>query len=265
MIGGGVAISLARRGRVPTVFDVRSDAATKLGSELVEAASVAEVSANTDVVLIAVVDEEQLRTVLTGPQGLLSASKPADIAVVLSTVARPVIHELAAICDSAGVTLLDCGVTPGDKAAENGMVAMIGGSEDAVQQARPVLEDFAKLVVHCGPLGAGMATKIARNVITYCAWAAVTEASGLVAASGVPLQTFLQVLQSADQDDNLLLRPLQVHAAGIDVPAELVEGVVKLAAKDLAAAQALGAACGVPLPLVNAATPLMPGVFKVKG
>jgi len=182
--------------------------------------------------------------------------------VVLSTVSVPVIEELAAQCAKVGVALLDCGVTPGDKAADNGMVAMVGGPEDVVQRAMPVLTDFAKAVAHCGPLGAGMATKIARNVVTYATWAVVAEASELVQTSGVALQRFLEVLQMADADGGLQLRMLTVHAAGIEVPSDRVESATALAAKDLAAALELGADTGVPVPLASAARPSMRAVFS---
>lgn len=60
------------------------------------------------------------------------------------------VREFATICADSGVVLLDCGVTPGDKAADNGMITMVGGEDEAVGHAKPVLADFAKEVVHCG-------------------------------------------------------------------------------------------------------------------
>ena len=73
-------------------------------------------------------------------------------------------------------------MTGGTVAAKNGLVTMVGGPDEAVQRALPVLEAFSKNVVHCGPLGAGMATKLARNAITYAMWAAVREATSLAAS-----------------------------------------------------------------------------------
>jgi 3-hydroxyisobutyrate dehydrogenase len=57
-IGGGVAVSMARRGRVASVFDVRPDAAARLEGVPAQRDSVAEVTKNSDVVLIAVVSAE---------------------------------------------------------------------------------------------------------------------------------------------------------------------------------------------------------------
>lgn len=77
---------------------------------------------------------------------------------------------------------------------------MIGGPDDAVTKAIPVLEDFARAVVHCGPLGAGMTVKIARNLITYGVWAVVDEAANLAQANNVSLRTLLELLRVADDD-----------------------------------------------------------------
>jgi 3-hydroxyisobutyrate dehydrogenase-like beta-hydroxyacid dehydrogenase len=254
MIGGGVAVSLARRGRTPVVYDIRPDAADKLAGVPAVAGSPAEVARVSDVVLIAVVDAAQARTVLSGEDGVLSAAHPGLVVVLLSTVALPVVHELAATCAQAGVALLDCGVTPGDKAADNGLVAILGGDETTVDRAMPVLADFAKTVVHCGPLGAGMATKIARNVITYGTWHTVHEAATLAEAAGVDPAKLITVIEQADPEGATLLSWERRRLAGPEQsPPALVAQVERLLDKDLAAAQDLAAAVGVPVPLVDVA------------
>ena len=261
-IGAGVSVSMARRGRIPSVYDVRSEAADGLDGVPAIAGSAADVARDSDVVLIAVVNADQAHDVLSGPRGILAAARPGAIVVLLSTVSLEAVRELADLRDTAGVTLLDCGVTRGDKAAEHGIVAMIGGPDDAVAKAMPVLEDFARVVVHCGSLGAGMTAKIARNLITYGVWAVVDEAANLAQANNVSLRTLLDVLRVADDDDGPQnLRLLQVRAAGITVPRDYAEHVEALAAKDLDAAVDLGEALNVPTPLAVATKPLMGQVY----
>jgi len=251
MIGGGVAVSLARSGRVPAVFDIRPDAADKLSGVPPTLASAAEVARVSDVVMIAVVDADQARTVLAGEDGLLSSAHPGSIVVLLSTVAVPVVRELAGLCAEAGVALLDCGVTPGDKAAQNGLVAIVGGPDDAVAAAMPVLSDFAKQVIHCGPLGSGMATKIARNVVTYGSWRVVREASLLAATYGVDLDRLVEVIEAADPEGRTLLQMLKLQLVGFDGASMESAGVPTLMDKDLAAAQDLAADLGLRVPLVD--------------
>jgi len=249
MIGGGVAVSLARSGRVPTVYDIRPDAADKLAGVPAPVGSPAEVARASDVVLVAVVDADQARTVLFADDGVLAGARPGLIVVLLSTVAVPVVHELAETCAKAGVSLLDSGVTPGDKAAENGLVAILGGEDSTVERALPVLDDFAKRVVHCGPLGAGMATKIARNVITYGTWRAVYEATTLAGAAGVDPRKLITVIEEADPEGATLFSWQRQQLAG--TARALMNQVGRLQDKDLAAAQELAGQLGLTLPLTD--------------
>ncbi|MGX9923557.1 NAD(P)-binding domain-containing protein [Streptomyces sp. NPDC002248] len=252
MIGGGVAVSLARSGRIPAVHDVRPDAAADLAGVPDPLGSPAEVAKICDVVMVAVVNAEQARDVIDGKDGLLRAARPGLTVVLLATVALPVVHELAALCAGHGVGFLDCGVTPGDLAAENGMVAILGGEQSTVDEARPVLEDWAKKVVHCGPSGAGMATKIARNVVTYGSWRTVTEAAALARAAGVDPARLAEVIDTADPEGRTLLQLLRMQDADGVLPEAVSRQIEPLMTKDLDAARDLAAALGVQTPLVDA-------------
>jgi 3-hydroxyisobutyrate dehydrogenase-like beta-hydroxyacid dehydrogenase len=253
MIGGGVAVSLARSGRVPAVYDVRPDAATALAGVPDPLGSPAEVAEVSDVVMVAVVNADQAREVIGGKDGLLRAARPGLTVVLLATVALPVVHELAALCAERGVGFLDCGVTPGDQAAENGMVAILGGEQSIVDAALPVLEDWAKTVVHCGPSGAGMATKIARNVVTYGSWRTVAEAAALARAAGVDPARLAEVIDAADPEGRTLLQLLRMQDADGVLPAAVGRQIEPLMTKDLDAARDLAAALGVRAPLVETA------------
>jgi 3-hydroxyisobutyrate dehydrogenase-like beta-hydroxyacid dehydrogenase len=250
MIGGGVAVSLARNGRTPVVYDVRPEAADGLPGVSASATSPAQVARDSDVVLVAVVDADQARQVLCADDGVLAAAQPGLIVVLLCTVAVPVVHELAQTCAEKGVALLDCGVT---QAVPDGLVAILGGEDATVAAAMPVLSDFAKDVVHCGPLGAGMATKIARNVITYGTWRAVHEAAILVESTGVHPRKLITVVEDADPLGATLFSWLRNRLSADEETRGLVPQVLRLMDKDLAAAQELAARNAVAVPLVDAA------------
>jgi 3-hydroxyisobutyrate dehydrogenase len=184
-IGGGVAQCLARADMLSAVYDVFPDVATKLDIGFSNAASPRAVAERSDVILIAVFDAKQVRDVLEGEDGLLAAGRPDVPIVLLSTVAVDDYHALRLLSAEAGIELLDCGVTGGSSAASGGLVCLIGGSETAVEKVRPALEGFAKGVFRMGEAGAGMAGKIARNVIVYGTWLVEHEAFKLAKAVGV--------------------------------------------------------------------------------
>ena len=250
MIGGAVAVSLAGAGRTPAVYDIRPDAADGLPGVPTPSESAAAVARDSDVVLLAVVEADQARQVLLADDGVLSAARPGTTVVLLCTVAVPVVYELAEKCAERGVALLDCGVT---QAVPTGLVAMLGGDDATVAHAMPVLTGFAKDVVHCGPLGAGMATKIARNVITYGTWRAVHEAATLVESVGVDPQNLITAITAADPEGTTLFSWLRNRLSAADEVAAMVPQVVRLMDKDLGAAQELAARNDIAVPLVDAA------------
>ncbi|MDY6998740.1 MAG: NAD(P)-binding domain-containing protein [Actinomycetota bacterium] len=251
MIGSGVAVSLARSGHTPAVHDIDPAAAEGLSGDAVMLPSPAEVARRSDVILIAVVDADQVRAVLRGENGVLAGAKPGSIVVVLSTLAVPVVVQLAEECQKSGVALVDCGVTPGDRAADNGMVAMVGGDDHTVRRVTPVLADFAKAVVHCGPLGAGMATKIARNVVTYGSWRVMHEAAQIARSAGVDPATLLSVIDEADPAATTMSTLLRGQIADPDLMDEHAPQMARLMDKDLAAAQELAAGHQLEVPLVD--------------
>jgi 3-hydroxyisobutyrate dehydrogenase-like beta-hydroxyacid dehydrogenase len=96
-------------------------------------------------------------------------------------------------------------VTRGDQASENGLVAVLGGPDDVVARVKPVFDDFGKATVHCGPLGAEMTTKIARNIVTYGSCRVAHEAGRFIEAASIDRSKLLEVIETADPDDTTLL------------------------------------------------------------
>ncbi|BBX00965.1 hypothetical protein MMOR_19010 [Mycolicibacterium moriokaense] len=264
-IGAGVAASLARRGRIPVVFDSRPDAVITTPGVAEPVSSAADLASKCDVVLVAVFDEAQVREVLLAPDGVLAGARPGLIVVILSTIAVSAVRESADLCARSGVHLLDCGVTPGDQAAHNAVVALVGGPDDIVSRAMPVLADFTRAVVHCGPVGSGMTLKIARNLVTYCTWVAVDEAATLAAGAGVEADTFLAAMHETEAKHPQPLKMLEVRNAidkgTVEMSTERADNAVSVAAKDLDAAIRLGAAHGLSLPLTDAVKTMIRQVF----
>jgi 3-hydroxyisobutyrate dehydrogenase len=250
-IGGGVAVCLARSGHLAAVYDLRPEVVKDLEGVPPVVASPAELARRVDVVLIAVVNAKQAVDVLSGPNGVLAAARPGLNVVLLSTISLKDLREIRALTDAAGVGLIDSGVTGGPKAKENGLICLVGGESAVLEEVRPVLDGFARSVAHMGGPGAGMAAKIARNVVV-CLRAGY-EAAVLCRGAGVKVADLAKVIeQSADTVGGpmmLMGRP----ADPLSDPSEgkLREYVRSLMIKDLEAAQELAATLGVALPLVE--------------
>ena len=250
MIGGGVAASLVHSGVIPAVYDVVPDAHKKHEGVPEPLASPAEVAAVSDVVMIAVFNYQQCKEVIAGAAGLLENAHENMTLVILSTIAIDELRDLCAICDQKGVALLDCGVTPGSRAANNGLVAMVGGSQEVFENAKPVLDAWSGAAFYCGPSGAGMACKIARNVNTYGVWRVTSEAFRLAVAAGIDRKTFLEVLETADKSENIFYQLVKVRAQTAN--GKLPPGMARVSEymrKDLTASKALSDTLDVKMPV----------------
>ena len=164
------------------------------------AATPAALAGESDVVLVVVFNDAQVRAVLQGPDGVFAGATPGAVVVVISTIPTATLLELRAAGAEQGVGVLDCGVSGGpDASAAGELVCMIGGSAEEVERVRPVLDVISCLVLHMGPPGAGLAAKLARNLITYGSWLAAFEAQELAEAAGIDLVKLGEATRESDK------------------------------------------------------------------
>ena len=251
-IGAGVAICLARSGQLAAVYDVRADAADTLEGVPPVVASPADRARQADVVISAVVNAKQTVDVLSGPDGVLSQARPEMSIVLVATVSIEDLNAIRALTDAAGVALVDSGVTGGPKSRENGLVCLVGGSDESVARVRPVLDGFAKQVAHMGGPGAGMAAKIARNVIVFGGLRAGYEAAILCRNAGVDVRQLSDVIDaSSDSVGGPLMLAIRDDPATSAQEAAIREYTRALMIKDLDAAIDLARSYGITLPLIE--------------
>jgi 3-hydroxyisobutyrate dehydrogenase-like beta-hydroxyacid dehydrogenase len=252
-IGGGIAVSLARRGRLPAVYDVHREAALGLMAVPDPLGSPAEVAAVSDVVFVSVVDDAQVRSVVLAPDGVAKGAHEGLVVLVTATIPVRVVHDLAESCAPRGIIVLDCGINLGSRAAENGLLLFVGGPDDAIRRVKPVLDDIAAQVIRCGPLGTGMATKLGCQVVTAGRWRAVHEAVELAMVAGVDPATLVAAVEASDPDGTSLMRLQRLRMAGTshDEFSRPVRHYSRNLDKDLAAVQDLAASTGVEVPLVD--------------
>jgi len=261
LIGGGIAVSLVRSGQTPAVYDVREEVSKALNGVPAQLNSPREVAQVSNVVIIAVVTAEQAEDVLIGENGLLTGATPGLLVVLVSTVSLDAVRHLARLCDEGHAVLLDAGVSGGATAYNNGLTVMIGGPDQDVERAMPVLNGFAKAVVHCGPLGAGMVAKLAKNIVTYASWAVTQEAASLAIAGGVPLERFIDVLDQGNDFGTDPLVWLRIKHAGATLPDDVLTQYEKVAEKDLSAIHELAGDLATDLPITGVIPPQISDVY----
>lgn len=251
-IGSGVALCLARSGQLAAVYDVRGDAADGLEGVPGLSLTPAAVAEAADIVIIAVVSAQQTIDVLSGPDGILAKARPGLTVILVATVAMEALKQIRALTDAASVALVDCGVTGGQQARNKGLVCLVGGKADDIERARPVIEGFAKDMAVMGGPGAGMAAKIARNVVVFGCLRAGYEAAVLCRNSGVDIgQLNEMIAASAEGVGGPMMLMVRDDPFASEQEAAVRENVRTLMIKDLDAAIDLADGFGVTLPLIE--------------
>jgi 3-hydroxyisobutyrate dehydrogenase-like beta-hydroxyacid dehydrogenase len=259
-MGGPIADRVIAAGHDVRVFDISEDAlAPRVAAGATRAASAAAAADGAAVVGIVVFDDDQVRAVLGGPDGVLASAAPGTVVAVHSTVRVASIHELAATAAATGVRVIDAGVSGGATGAIAGtLVTMVGGDADALEVARPVFESFSAEIVHAGELGAGMALKISRNLVGYVIMAGAFEGLRLAHAAGLDAATFQRVLEGTKAAlDAQLYAPIAfggpepLTADAPDDERAFLAQVWRLGEKDLHDALVLAADLGVTIPVAE--------------
>ncbi|HLU41004.1 MAG TPA: NAD(P)-dependent oxidoreductase [Microthrixaceae bacterium] len=249
------------------VHDVRAEATEPFVAEgATAAASPAELASRASVVCIVVQDEDQVRGVLEGPDGILAGASPGTVVAVHSTISAEGAEALGELASGAGVELLDAPVSGGAAGAHSGTLAvMLGGSEAAVQRATPVLERFATMVQHMGPVGAGTRTKITRNLLTFASFAVAGEAQRLAEAAGLDLGKLGEVVRHSDKVTGgpgaIMIRPTATPMAEDDGLRPIFAHSAELGAKDLELARRMAAELGVAAPFAELAQRWLPSAL----
>lgn len=242
-----------------TVCDVRTEATAPFADAgAAVAASPAEVAQRSDVVCVTVLDDDQVRAVVAGPDGILAAAREGTVIAVHSTIADDTAAELAGQCAHAGVELVDAPVSGGGMGAHEGTLAiMVGGSDAAFAAVRRPLERLGSLVVHAGPVGAGTRMKVARNLLHFVSFTAVAEAQRLAESAGLDITDLGTVVRHSDAVTGgpgaIMLRGTTAPVDPDDAMFPILAHVRDLGEKDLALALGLGDREGVDLPLARLA------------
>lgn len=129
------------------------------------AATPTEAAKDADFVFCCVGNDDDLRSVTVGPDGVLAAMKPGSILIDNTTASANVARELYAAAKEKGIGFVDAPVSGGQAGAENGVLTvMCGGDADIFARAEPVITHYARMVKHIGAPGAGQLTKMVNQI-----------------------------------------------------------------------------------------------------
>ncbi|MGC6535394.1 MAG: NAD(P)-dependent oxidoreductase [Parvibaculales bacterium] len=167
VMGYPMAGHLAKAGLQVTVYNrTAAKAAHWIGEyEGQKADTPAAAAADADIVFTCVGNDDDLRAVVLGDDGILASLKPGAILVDHTTTSAEVARELAEACAAQQGSMLDAPVSGGEAGAVNGVLTiMVGGPSETYAKAEPVMAHFARASKLMGPAGAGQLTKMVNQI-----------------------------------------------------------------------------------------------------
>ena len=251
-MGAAMAGRLMSVGHELTVWN-RTPAKTKdlaAGGARVAATPAALVE-EVETIITMLTDDKAIESLYHGTQGLLAGRVAGKLFIEMSTVRPEIETALAAKVRQKEGALVDCPVGGSVGPARDGkLFGFVGGSDDDVARARPVLEQLCRRLEHVGPVGAGARLKLAINLPLMVYWQAFGEALALCAPLGLDPDRLVSIFSETSGGPNVLkTRGPAVAAALRSQDTGPVTFDVDLICKDLRVMIAEAGALGTDLPV----------------
>ena len=197
-MGAPMGRNLLEAGHELRVHDIAPAAIEALGERGATRATPETVAQDVDAVITMLPAGEDVQQVLTGTAGLFALASPDTLFVDCSTIDVDTARSLAEQATRAGVDLVDAPVSGGIvKASDGTLTFMVGGTQEQVQRARPILEAMGAVIIHAGKAGSGQAAKTCNNMMLAVSMIAVAEAFAMAQKLGLDPQTLLEICTNA--------------------------------------------------------------------
>jgi 3-hydroxyisobutyrate dehydrogenase len=208
-----------------------------------------------EIVITCLPDEATVVKLLLGADGLAAQARPGTLFIDHTTASAAIAREIAAAASSAGALAVDAPTSGRREGAERGRLSiMLGGSDEAVTLAQPVLRCYAQRITHFGPAGAGQMAKLANQVAIAGIVRGLAEAVMLARAGGLAPASLLAALAAGSAGSKQLKRLAPVLAE----TGWSFDDLFSWLAKDLRLALAESRRADIPLPMTKLVSSLLP-------
>jgi 3-hydroxyisobutyrate dehydrogenase-like beta-hydroxyacid dehydrogenase len=188
--------------------------------------------------------------VILGAAGLVTALRPEQPVIQMSTISPALTERLAAALGAQGLAFLDCPISGTSGMVERGDgIIFVGGERALYERWRPMLERILPRAVFIGPAGQAMVLKLVANLLVALNSAAAAEALSMAERAGLDVRLALEVLTGSAATSRMLevRGPMMVRRA---FPPQMK---LDLFMKDLHLIQEAAGAVGAPVPLTDVA------------
>jgi len=198
-MGGPMAGNLVKAGHEVTVFDLSKDAVAALVSEGAKTADTAHEAANgAECVITMLPAGQHVEAVYLGDDGLLAKLPAGTLVIDSSTIAPETARGVAEVARAKDIPFLDAPVSGGVGGAKAGTLTFIcGGSEEAFNKAKPILDAMGKNIFHAGDHGSGQVAKICNNMLLAILMSGTSEALALGVKNGLDPAVLSEIMKQS--------------------------------------------------------------------
>ncbi|HJZ30674.1 MAG TPA: NAD(P)-dependent oxidoreductase [Hyphomicrobiaceae bacterium] len=148
-----------------------------------------------DLVFCCVGNDNDLRAVTLGPNGAFDGVRKGAVFIDNTTASANIARELYAAAKQRNFAFLDAPVSGGQAGAQNGVLTvMIGGDQAAFDQAKPVIDCYARMATLIGPAGAGQLTKMVNQIIVAVTVQGVSEGLAFAQRAGLDIPKVMDTI-----------------------------------------------------------------------
>lgn len=198
-MGSRMATNLLKAGFEVTVWNRTATAAAPLvAAGARQAMTPKDAARDADFVMAMVRDDTASRQVWLDPEtGALAGMAAGALAIESSTLTPGWIRELGAAVAQRGVTLLEAPVSGTLPQAETAqLIYFVGGEDQTLKRAEPVLKAMGSAIHHVGPLGAGALVKLSTNTLLGIQVTVLAELIGMLKRSGADVDRVIRAIAS---------------------------------------------------------------------
>ena len=195
-MGGPMALNIIKKGTNLSVYDIEKEKMQphiKLGA--VPGNNIKDTVKDAEIVVTMLPSTENVKSVITDPDGVLSYIKPGSIILDMSTIAPTGTDEIYEICKQKDIDFIDAPVGRLVSHAISGdSLFMVGcDNEDAFKKIEPLLNAMGTTIIRCGKVGSGIRAKVVNNFQILSIAQITAEALTLAQKIGLDLNTFKEV------------------------------------------------------------------------
>ena len=197
VMGYPMAGYISKAGHNVTVFNRTKSKAEKWINEYKGkmAETPAEAAKDAEYIFTCVGNDNDLREVSMGKNGLYNTAKKGSVYIDNSTVSAEICRELYKAAKDKGFDFLDAPISGGQPGAESGkLTVMVGGDEKVFSKAKPIIDCYSQKVNLIGPSGSGQLTKMMNQMCIAGAVQGLSEAINFGINAGLDMDKVMDTI-----------------------------------------------------------------------